>query len=259
MGSPYPAAALVTLALATAACRTAAPRPAIAAELAACVPSDTRVLAGVHLDTLRANPGFQHLSRGWAGLLEPVRDASEVLVAYNGRELLVIARGQFRSAPAGARLLTPQLAVAGGDAAVRAATAQRATGRSGAPALVALADAVAAQSVWAVESGGGSLPLRGNSVNLNRLLAFTDHATFAAELNSAVTLHAAGICRSANAARHLEETLRGLLSIAAATVRDRDLAAWLAAVQVHRDELTVRADVSGSVEAVTKLFSLAAR
>jgi len=259
MAFAYPAAVLATLAFATAACRTAAPPPALDAELAACVPPETRVLARADLNALRANPGLQQLASGWAAFLEPARDASEVLIAYNGKDLLFIARGQFRTAPAGGRLLTPQLALAGGDAAIRAATAQHATGRSGAPSLVAFAEEVAAQPVWAVVSGGGSLPIPGNLGNLNRLLAFTEHATLALELNSGVTLHVTGVCRSADAARQLEETLRGLVSIASATTRDRDLAAWLGSVQVRRDQGTVHADVSGSVDATAKLLREAFR
>ena len=259
MRSKYSAAALTALAFAGAACRTAAPPSGMDPELAVCVPADTLALAGVHLDALRANAAFQQLSSGWGTLLDPVRDASDALIAYNGKALLVIARGQFRTAPPGSRLLNPGLAVAGGEAAVRAAIAQRATGRSGAPMLVGFAEAVASQPIWAVVSGGAPLPLRGNSANLNRLLGYTDHTTLAAEFPSGVTLRATGVCRSADAARQLEETLRGLISIAAASTRDRDLAALLGAVQVHREGLAVRADVTTGIEAAQKFLALAAR
>src|SRR5579859_3878985 len=134
------------------ACRVA-PRSAIDAELASCVPPDTRLLAGAHLDQIRANPALQKVVAGWLALFEPARDASTVLVAYTGSDLLWAARGQFRTAPASATLLNPQLAVAGPGALVRTATAQHARGRTGAPALMAQAEAVGRQPIWAVVTG----------------------------------------------------------------------------------------------------------
>lgn len=253
MSSPR-AAALIALVLGSAACRPALPPSALDPELAACVPSDTVALAGVHLAVLRQNPVFQQLASGWATLLEPLRQASEVLVAYNGREILVIARGHFPTAPAGTRLLTPRLALAGSDAAVRAAMTQHASGQSGAPALTAFAEGVAAQPVWAVVSGGAPLPLRGNLANLNRLLAFTEHASVTAELNSVIGLHATGVCRTAERAQQLEETLRALVSLASSMVRDRDLEAVIGAVEVRRNGATVQADVSAAPNAVEKLL-----
>lgn len=258
MVSTYTVTALAALSLASVACRPAAP-PSVDAELAACVPGDTLVLAGIHLDQLRANPLFQKLSRNWSQMLEPFRDASYVWVAYNGRDLLFIAHGEFRTTPAGASLLTPQLALAGPADIVRTATAQHATGRTGVPSLVAISKGIAARPVWAVVLGGRPLPITGNSTNLNWLLRFTESATFSAELDSRVTLHATGVCHGADAAGQVEETLRGLFSLAAAAARDRDLSALLDSVQIRRDDATVRADLAAAPDALEKLLREVAR
>lgn len=251
-------AAVAVVSLAAPGCQVSTPS-AVNSELAACVPSDTMVLAGVHLDRLRANPEFRQLSAAWSVLFDRVRDATYVLVAYDGKDLLFIARGNFAAAPPGATLLTPHLALAGPAGMVRAATAQHATGRVAAAALLAHSESVAEQPVWAVVPGGVTLPLAGNGANLNRFLRYTDYATFSLEWNSGVTLRATGAGRSQDAARQLEESLRGFVSLAAAAIRDRDLASLLASVSVRRDGLMVHADLAAGPSELDKLLRLAVR
>src|ERR1039457_4193817 len=116
------AAALVAL---WGTCRTAGPRQTVDAAWTACVPQDTLALAGVNLEQLRASALWQKLPPGAAAFLEPLRNASYLLLAYNGKDVLAIARGAFHEVPAGAVLLTKDLAVSGSPQAIRAATAQR--------------------------------------------------------------------------------------------------------------------------------------
>jgi hypothetical protein len=211
------------------------------------------------LDQVRANPALQKLLAGWLDLLEPARDASSLLVAYTGTDLLWVARGQFRAAPPSSLLLTPQLVVTGSNALTRAAAAQHATGRTGAPALVAQAESVAKQPVWAVVVGSTPFPFTGNAANLNRLLALTTYTTVTLNANSRIDLHIAGICESGDRARQFEETLRGLLSLARAAVRDPEVASVLTALQVRRDDLTVRVDASAAPEQIERLLRSAVR
>ena len=222
--------------------------------MAACIPSDTVALAGVHLDAVRASPVFRQFGSGVATLLEPVRDASYLLLAYDGKDLLLIARGAFRPAPTGAVLLKPTLALAGSATAIRAATAQHASGVPGAAALTAHAQPIAGQPIWAAAQGGVALPLTGNLANVNRLLASTDYITLAAELHSTLAVHAAGICRSADAAQHLEETVRGLFALASTASHNRDLAALLSSVRLEREGTIVRADLNAGPEALQQLL-----
>lgn len=227
--------------------------------MAACVPPDARALAGIHLDQIRANPVLRDVSANWLPLLDAAREASDLLAIYNGKDLLVVGRGEFHATPPGATLLAPQLAVTGPAAVVRAAAAQHAAGRPGSAALVNQAETVARQPIWAVVVRGTALPLSGNAVNVSRLLDMADYTTIAVGGNSGLTLHATGICRSADDARKLEETLRGLLSLAGAATRDRDLAAVLASVQVNREDIRVHADLSGNPESVARLLRSIAR
>lgn len=252
------AAGLAVLALSCAGCRSA-PAALGDAELAACIPPATLALAGVHLDAVRASPLLRQLGAGVDTLLQPFRDASNLLVAYDGKDWLLIARGSFQTAPPGAVLLSPRLALAGPPNAVRAAAAQHARGTSGTPTLTIRAQSAAVQPVWAVVQGGVSLPLTDNLANLNRLMAETQYVTLTAELNSGLVLHAAGVCRSADEAQHLEETVRGLLSLAAPASRSRDLGALLGSIHPQRDGNTVHADLNASPDAVQQLLGTLAR
>src|SRR5689334_20315402 len=104
MASGSSHAGLALLLACIAACRDT-PRHAVDAELAMCVPPETRLLAGANLDQVRANPALRELLAGWLDLLEPARDGSSVLVAYTGADLFWAARGRFHPAPAGSTLL----------------------------------------------------------------------------------------------------------------------------------------------------------
>lgn len=222
-------------------------------EMNSCVPSGTIVLAGAHLDRVRGNALFQKLSGDALSVLEPMRDADSLLAAYNGSDFVLIGHGLFTKAPAGATLVTANLAVGGSAGAVQAVARQHATGQTGAPALVAWAQPVSSEAIWAVAAGGATLPLQGNLANLNRLLRLTDHATLGVDLNAAVMVHATGYGRSADAARQLEETLRSFVSLGAATTRDRDLEAVLKKVTIAREGTIVRVSAAATAEEIGKL------
>lgn len=227
---------------------------AISDEMAVFVPADTVVLAGLRLDRIRETSLYPALPAAWRALLEPLRDATDLLVAYNGSDLLMIASGRFPSAPPGAVLLGPTLALAGSPAAIRAATGQRASGRTGAPRLIARAEPAAGKPVWLAIGGGASMPLPGNFANLNRVLKLVDYATFTAGVDSRVDVRATGVCRTANDGQQLEESVRALLSLAAAGTRDADLAALFQSVQLTRDGSTVQMAVSAAVPELEKLL-----
>jgi len=227
---------------------------AIPDEAAVCVPSDTILLAGLQLERIRETALYPALPATWRAVLEPLRGATGLLVAYNGSDLLVIAQGRFQSAPAGAVLLVPTLALAGSPAAIRAATQQRGTGRTGAPALVARAESAAGKPIWLAAQGHRSVPLTGNLANVNRLLQLVDYATLTADIDSRVDVHATGLCRTAEDGRQLEESLRALVSLAAAGTRDADLAGVLQSAQVTRDGASVQMAISASAAALEKLL-----
>src|SRR5689334_2608103 len=76
------------------ACRATTPGP-LDRELVSCIPPDTRVLAGLQLDRVRSSPVFQKVPGTALALLEPVRNASSLLLAFDGKDLLWAARGNF--------------------------------------------------------------------------------------------------------------------------------------------------------------------
>ena len=230
---------MAVLALVAASCGHV-PRGAVDPEMAASVPPGTVALAGGDLDRLRAAsvPG-----------LDAFAGATALMVAWNGTELLFIARGKFADAPMGGTLIDSSLAVAGAPDAVRAAIAQHRTGRTGAPGLLERAESIAAgRQIWAVAQGGGGWPLTGNAANLNRLLRLTDFVMVGASVADRADLEIVGHCPTPDRARELEETSRAMLSLATAA------GARLDSVQVRRDELSVHVTLSADAQVVGNLF-----
>ncbi|MBZ5621398.1 MAG: hypothetical protein LAQ69_22135 [Acidobacteriia bacterium] len=247
--------ALIALAIATS-CRSAGPPPVIDPALASCVPIGTVVLAGIDLDRLRSTSLYRSLPPATLANIETLRDASYLLLASNGKDLLFIARGAFREAPPGATLIAPNLAISGSADSVRAATTQHKTGITGAPQLLDRAAGIAGgRQIWLVAQGGITLPLTGNAANLNRILHFTEYITLAAQIDSGLQLDAAGVCRTTDAGRQLEESLRAILTFAVAgSGGPSGLTAIWNAVEIRRDDLTVHATLSTNSESAEKLL-----
>jgi hypothetical protein len=250
------APALICAAFALAACRTATAPAPLDPGLASCVPSDAIALAALDLDRLRASPLYPDLPPAVHALAEPFRDSSRLLLVYNGRDLLSAARGNFREPSSGATLVARGLAVAGPPDAVLAATAQHRSGHTGAPDLLSQAGSLApaGSALWIAARGTTSLPASGDLANVNRLLHLTEYAALAVRLDSGLALDAAGLCRTPEEARKLEEAVRGLLSLAAAMTRQPDLAALIRSVQLRREDRTVRATLSASPQAAPALI-----
>src|ERR1700722_1839019 len=74
-------------------CRTSTVARAVDPEAASCIPADTLVLAGVNLDRLRAEPLYSKVPAAAVAMAGAFTDASSALLAFNGKDLLVIARG----------------------------------------------------------------------------------------------------------------------------------------------------------------------
>jgi hypothetical protein len=254
-------AALVALAAAAISCRSINAPAGVGRDMAASVPADTLLVAGLNLEDLRGSPLYPKLPPAVRALAEPLRDAGYLLLASNGKDIVAIARGRFREAPPGATLLAPGLAVTGSPDSVRAAIAQHKTGRDGAPDLLALAASLAdGKQIWMVARGGIPLPVAGNAANLNRLLRNTEYAAIAARIGSGIEIEATAVGRSAQDGREVEENLRAILSLtAAANARQPDLVALIHSVQIRREDRTVRAALSGGRDAADALLRLVPR
>jgi hypothetical protein len=222
--------------------------------MAASVPAGVLAIAGVHLDQVRGSDLYRSLPPAWVSALAPFREASVAWLAYNGNDFLVIAGGQFSSAPAGTILTAPGLSLAGSSAIVRAAQEQQATGRSGAPELVAEAVPVAGQPIWAVIRGDARLPLAGNLANFNRMLSFTRYATLAIRWDSATEIEMNGYCATPEIALRLEENLRGLATLAGATARAPDLRELLQSIRIEREASAVHVRFRANPSAFQELL-----
>jgi len=228
-------AALVALAAAAISCRSINAPAGVSREMAASIPSDTLILAGLNLDELRASPLYPKLPPAARALAEPFRGAAYLLLASNGKEIATI---------------TPGLAVAGHK-----------TGRGGAPDLLARAAPLAGgKQIWIVARGGVTLPVAGNADNLNRLLRDTEYAAIAARIGSGIEIEATAVARTAEAGREFEENLRAIFSLtAAASARQPDLVALIRSIRISREDRTVRAEFSGGPDAVDRLLRLVTR
>ena len=227
--------AALALALAVAGCRPSPP------SLADYVPAGATLIAGARLDALRASPLDSRLPQSF---VEPYRDASTLWVVFNGAGLLTLAQSGR------------EVKLSGSQALVQAAEAQRRSGKPGSPDLVAQAAAASAgHALWIAARGRVALPLTGDAANLNRLLENADFATLGLRLDPPARLDFTAQCPTPEQAQHLEESLRGLLSLSVLGLKHQPrLAALLRTADVRREGREVRASLTASGEDLPQLF-----
>jgi hypothetical protein len=198
-----------------AACGPPTQKAAIDPEIASCLPASTQVAAGLRLDAVRRSPLFAKLPDSARSLLDPASGADYLLLAMTPEGVIAAALGNFRTAPPGATLLTPRVALSGSEAVVRQAMSSHAAGTRS--ELIGVAEPIAAAfPIWIAARGSATLPLTGNLANLNNLLHATRFTTIGLQPSDPVTLDATGICASPAAAERLEETFRAMVSLAKA-------------------------------------------
>ena len=183
-------------------------------------------------------------------MVEAHSSASELIFASNGASFAIIARGNFREAPAGYALIAPGLAVSGDPQAVAGVTEQHRTGKTGAPEMLVYAEPLVANPIWAVAHGSATLPLSGNLANLNRILQATDYTTLTAQTGDTLSIEIAGICRTADAAAQLERTIRAFVSLLGMRSRRSG------PVQIETQNATVRVKLTADPADVERLMRL---
>jgi len=235
-------AAPAALLLFTTSCLRLADTPAIVT----CIPPQSVWIVGVDVARMRASSLSSLVP-------ENFRQADDLILTSDGRGLLFIERGTFATAPAGAVLLDPHLAVSGAPDQIQAAAAQYKTKSAGAADLLSHAAPVNRAPIWGVARGGIALPLSGNLANLNRLLHLVDYATLSIQLDSGVDITITGSSRDADTARHLEETLRALVTLAEASSRRAEDA--LRNAKIVRENTNVTASLTATAEFLTSLLS----
>jgi hypothetical protein len=246
---------LVALAALGISCHSGPP-PAIHPSLAARVPRDAVILAGVNLTGVRASPLPQQLPPAALGFLESLSAADSVLAASDGARYLVLTRGSFRQARSGATLLGPGLAAAGSPDWVRAAASPQRQENAGVNALLDRAEPLAAAGdIWMVAAGNATLPLTGNGENLNRLLHSTEYTTLSIRLTGQIAIEVVGMCSGPEAARHLEETARAFITLGAAgSARQPALSGLLRRIRLTREDRAVHLTLVAQAAEVKTAF-----
>lgn len=215
------------------------------------IPADTVVLAGAEIEKMRATPLYDRLlvQRQLPAVdqfaqrtgLDPRRDVQELVVASNGKDILMMARGRLRNRKAledalqerGARrtsfhkytlfgdgrsavcFVSDSIAVAGRMEAVQAALAPEAHNDAKRRDVLERASQLEADKhIWVVATGGFAplpLPEQGNLANLNRVFRSLESATLTLDLSKGASLRAIGRCATDEQARQLRDLLRGLI------------------------------------------------
>jgi hypothetical protein len=228
---------LVVLCGLLAACSEPSPPP-IDPRLTAAIPPGATAIAGVDLTQLRASPYFARL-KDLLGAAPSLESANFALACWNGSEYAIATRNG----------ITGPLAAA--------ATAQQRTGQPGEGALTAWAEPVVrGHAIWGVLAGGRNLPLSGNAANLNRLLRATEHTTVTLDLVSGMSIAIVGYCGSGTDATRLEQTLRALLTLSAASTKDAELSRMLHDIAIERTDTTVTASLRIPSDRATTVLDL---
>ena len=257
------------------------------------VPADTVLLAGARLDHIQETSFYdQHLRGrsmpfvdGWitgAGV-DPTSEIWELLAAYNGREVVVMARGKFSDMGLEPRIqregasktsykgyaitgddemavmfVNPSALVTGPPQLLRSILDNR--GRASPPAglLAKLEEVGRENQLWAVSLGGFSGDGLAGGRRMSELAGiFGKLRGFraAAALGEGLSLQVEGDCANGREAESLQSALRILLAVARGKVKEQAaMAALYDAVRVSRQEAKVRIEAEMPPELVDALI-----
>ncbi|HUS05828.1 MAG TPA: hypothetical protein VMZ52_06020 [Bryobacteraceae bacterium] len=224
--------------------------------LAMLVSPDTVLLAGIRMEPLRSTPLYQRLITGRTPArlegfirdtgLDPRKDIWEFLIAHNGKDAVVMARGKFAEMGLEPRLnregavrmqykgytllgdaknavafMNSSTAVAGPSSAVRSIIDMRNAAQGGIPAVFAekIKSISSANQLWVAGNIHGRLPMldfrgSGNLANLNNILPAIKTFDTAIDLRTGCKAHANAVFDSEQDAKRVKETLRGLIGFA---------------------------------------------
>lgn len=264
--------------------------------LTALVPSDTILVAGIRMRELRGTALYGKLmaERRLGELddfaartnFDPRKDVADMLIASNGTDNVVLARGNFKvTAPAGMKkaaykgvtiyskgqgayaILDSTTAVAGVEPAVRKAIDQKQSGRGGAQGLLDRARALpGGGQIWLVADGWGTLPDRlqkdgGNLANLSRFFRGIAKANATVDLRSGAIAHAVGDCRSEQDAKTLGDAARGIVGLGRLSVPEgkNELLRVFDGIKVDQKQNAVIVDVNIPADLLDGLLQMAPR
>ncbi|MBV9155488.1 MAG: hypothetical protein JO097_04455 [Acidobacteriaceae bacterium] len=256
------------------------------------IPPDTKVLAGLRADQLKTSPLYKrHQKQLQIPLLDafaervgfdPRRDLSDLLVAWNGKQPVFLARGGITQAELEQRLSsfgaqraayrkytlfgTPNeslffakknVAVAGPAEALRHTIDIHEDGSGGVPdELQQRLEALPKyDQVWAVSRQGlpfADVPMRSDIGSaLSNIVAFVTGASVGIGLDTGAHLQMEITCISDQGAQRVRDALRGGIGLARLTTKDNepDMLRLYDSIHVDQDQqlIHVRADLSADL------------
>jgi hypothetical protein len=264
--------------------------------LAALIPDDTMAVAVVRVEELNRSAVYQkwiapRVVERLGGLaqsgFDPRKDLLEAVVASNGKDVLLLARGRFAPEKIGPHLersgaqrftyknftlygdseaalvfLGRQIAAAGPPAILRSLVDRPRRSRLPARLLEKMKAVPAASQIWAVSLGPNpfgnlSLPWQGDGAGPGRLLHSVESLWAGADLRSGLDMTVEWTCRTKNDARLLHDALRGLIGMGRLSTpeNERDLLRFYDAIEVSQQEVAVRVHTGLSPELLAKFLS----
>ena len=251
------------------------------AKLASFVPPDTSLLAGIDLDGLKASPFYRrHESELNVPQLnalperlglDPRRDVSAVLIAWQGNQPLVMAHGSFS-----AKEVEPNLAAAGGQSthyrdqnlfgggddavffpsqniliagpvsALHSLIDRGSGGGIPAPVQTRLGNLPPDDQIWAVSTQGlpvDRIPMRSDvSSAFSNLVRYVAGVNVGIGIDDGIHLQADLTCLSADGARQVHDALRGGIGMGRLMTKDDelDLLKLYDSIKVDQDQQAVR-------------------
>ena len=262
-------------------------------ELAKFVPEDTIALAGVRLAEVQSAPVYSKLARRFKTPqsealaaqtgFDPQRDVRELLIAHNGKDALLIARGSFQlkvpeqtpktdyrgyvlygNGPMAFTLMDQTTALAGSSGQVRAAIDQfRAGGRRGG-GLIARAQAIPGRNpIWAVADNrlAAFIPESGNASNLRRFIVPLEDLTLVADLGEGVHAALTGNFKTEEDAKNLGVAARGILGLGRLSLPENqpDLARLYDTVSLEQRQKTIKVEATVPGDLVDRFATLTGR
>jgi hypothetical protein len=262
------------------------------------IPPDTEALAAFDVDEFKNSDFYKrHQSELNFPLLDamserigldPRRDISYLLLAWNGKQPIAMARGQFKLQTLGPKLVSAGMrrdqykgvtffgdargAVAfekqnvaiGGTLGVVRAEIDLVNGAGGSvpkelqPRLAAIP---AGDQMWAVSRDGlafAEAPTR-SDINsaLSNIAAYVSGASLGIAFDAGTHVSADIVCVSDQGAQRVRDALRGGIGLARLTTKDNesDLLRAYDAIQVSQDQQTIRVRADFSAELTDKLLA----
>ncbi len=256
------------------------------------IPADTEALVDLQLEELRRTPLYkQHEKELDFPLLDdssarfgidPRRDISEVLIAWNGKRALFLARGSFDSAGVERKLISSGIprgtyknhqvfgdannslvSVNNGVAAIGSAAdvhsaIDREDGKTGEipeELQVRLRQMPKGYQLWIVSRGGlafADMPMRSDmQLALSNIVNFITGATVGVAVDTGTHFRIDVTCISPQGAQRVHDAVRGGIGLARLTTKDDQLQLLqvydAVNVDIDKEVVHVRADYSGQL------------